>query len=1088
MTRSVRPQPTGTIRKTVSPLRTRVEGLEDRVKPATLNYDAATDLLTFTADAGDTDNVAVTAPGANQVVIVVANGDTLTLTGDATLANGFVLNGAADTVTIDTGTSAVANFKLNLGDANDTIAFSLAAAANNVANVSIDGEANADTATIGTTTVTGNLAVAVESINSTGTATVGAGAGNSITLTADTITDGNAAGVNFVAATGTLTITKSNANATNVDLDTTVGSLNATAATGNIVIDETDGLTVTAANANGAGGAVTVTSATGNITVVTVNASTTATLTATAGSILDDDTATVIAAASAVLAAGNGTIGTLLNFMETTVDNLTTTSLAANGSQFITETNGLTELNLNAGSGNVALNSPGGAILSADSAVDVTAASASLVANVGSIGSTSTAAGNAVETSVATLTAVAFNGSVFVRETDAITLSAVNASGAGNDVSVLNVTGDITVATVLADDDVSLTATAGSILDDGAATIITGDVVPLAAGANIGQPGATAQIDTAAASITASVTTAAFVATPGIWIGDSDAVTITTANTADGSVVLDAGGTMTIDTVTAGGTGRNVRLRTLGAGDIAFGAAGSVSAAGDAVRLEAAGAITASGTAVKVTAASLAATAGNGIATVGDPLTTAVTNLAASSGTNGIFVANTGALTIATVGPLFGGTVIGVSAVGAGGAAAVTASSPLTVAANVATTGTITLTATDSAAAGDDLTINSGVIVTSTGANVILNAGDNVSIPAGATVNAANTLTINADQPADPDVGTGSTVTIAGDLNAASATINGGADADTFNVTADSVAPITPIAVFGGAPSAPPGDTLNYTGPSPATKSVIGPGIGVISAAGVGNVAFADVETVAATGTIVFSNVINLSLIAGGQDGNPNQVVLQLDATGAFFQVLVDTNTNDNGGVSNPLLFAQQPTAGTLAATVIGGTDADTLVLRANASGALPQLTNVAAGSHSNAAFTHANAAAFVNSAGNENVGLHFDGGASADTLRIELGASESVAYFSDTVDTANSGVVSIAGDLNLSFENLAPLVVVGAGGAYLVDASANASLTTMNITNSGGAADGVSTVDGNGTFEDTDFSGFATVTVRSGPGVDTIP
>ena len=45
--------------------------------------------------------------------------------------------------------------------------------------------------------------------------------------------------------------------------------------------------------------------------------------------------------------------------------------------------------------------------------------------------------------------------------------------------------------------------------------------------------------------------------------------------------------------------------------------------------------------------------------------------------------------------------------------------------------GTLTATATDNAAAGDDLTVAAGATVRSTGGNVILQAGDNLTLGAG---------------------------------------------------------------------------------------------------------------------------------------------------------------------------------------------------------------------------------------------------------------------------------------------------------------------------------------------------------------------
>src|SRR6266542_1751489 len=69
-------------RATVLPYRPHVEPLEDRWLPAVVTYTSATALLDFTADAGDTDAVTVTAPTANQVVIQVGNGDAIVLAGE----------------------------------------------------------------------------------------------------------------------------------------------------------------------------------------------------------------------------------------------------------------------------------------------------------------------------------------------------------------------------------------------------------------------------------------------------------------------------------------------------------------------------------------------------------------------------------------------------------------------------------------------------------------------------------------------------------------------------------------------------------------------------------------------------------------------------------------------------------------------------------------------------------------------------------------------------------------------------------------------------------------------------------------------
>src|SRR4029450_5378496 len=103
----------------------------------------------------------------------------------------------------------------------------------------------------------------------------------------------------------------------------------------------------------------------------------------------------------------------------------------------------------------------------------------------------------------------------------------------------------------------------------------------------------------------------------------------------------------------------------------------------------------------------------------------------------------------------------------------ITNASPFIVAAHVVSVGAITLTATDSALAGDDLTVNAGITVQSTGASVTLHAGDNAPIGgAGTLLSAATTLTINIDF-GNADGGSGGTLNLpaAADIDAASAAL-----------------------------------------------------------------------------------------------------------------------------------------------------------------------------------------------------------------------------------------------------------------------------------------------------------------------------
>lgn len=335
------------------------------------------------------------------------------------------------------------------------------------------------------------------------------------------------------------------------------------------------------------------------------------------------------------------------------------------------------------------------------------------------------------------------------------------------------------------------------------------------------------------------------------------------------------------------------------------------------------------GAATDVTAVSLAMLAHSGIGS-GDALETTVSTLAAdNTEANDILVDNVGGLTIGTVGSLAG--VDNTDPLNTpAGLIAISTTSPITVDDDVTADGSITLTALDSAAIGDDLTVagqdtagTNAVEIVSNYGPVTLNAGDDLTIPgasagtvvaaaafvpiiqAGALTSGANDIFINVDNAAtrvgaDPDVGTGADVFV-GDqtlfIDDATATgpfssfvnaaiIAGGDDNDLFelfpqeDVSGRTGAPIVldgSPPVFGDA-GVPPGDTLlpNFTSlSSPPPTLLIGP------AAGSGQYSFApgverpigyvSIETVDSTDP--FHLALDLDVTGGGAD-----VLMQLDA------------------------------------------------------------------------------------------------------------------------------------------------------------------------------------------------------------------
>ncbi|QEG33135.1 choice-of-anchor Q domain-containing protein [Bythopirellula goksoeyrii] len=195
---------------------------------------------------------------------------------------------------------------------------------------------------------------------------------------------------------------------------------------------------------------------------------------------------------------------------------------------------------------------------------------------------------------------------------------------------------------------------------------------------------------------------------------------------------------------------------------------------------------------IKVEAQSIVLEAGEGVGTAANAIETATQELFTLNTLSGtIHVVNLGAL-----------EVTGLEAVGA---AIIEATSPLTISGNITVGADSTFTATDSSAAGDDLTIASGVTIDANGSELTFNAGDNFDFAAGASIIDGANVTVNVDTPdADaPDVG--SSVTVLGTITAMQLTLNGGEDEDSFLIV-PSVD--TPIQVNGGNPTTAPGDRL----------------------------------------------------------------------------------------------------------------------------------------------------------------------------------------------------------------------------------------------------------------------------------------
>ncbi|WP_278469021.1 choice-of-anchor D domain-containing protein [Gimesia maris] len=470
---------------------------------------------------------------------------------------------------------------------------------------------------------------------------------------------------------------------------------------------------------------------------------------------------------------------------------------------------------------------------------------------------------------------------------------------------------------------------------------------------------------------------------------------------------------------------------------------------------------------------------GSGVSGGANDIDLAVSRVAAVATTGNIVLINTGALELGTVNGLVG--------LDAGDRVLVTTASPLTVASNVTGAGNVTLTSTDAGGAGDNLTINGGgVLVESTGADVILNSGDDFLLTAGGTVRASTTIEINVDPITD---GTGATVDLLGNVDATQTTINGGDDADTFNILPTDDSPIT---VNGGLPTFPgPGDVLNMD-----FSAISNPLLTLGAAPGSGTFDFpSDTEQ-----TVDYTGIENVNTSTGGYhlvlnmltSGFQNTVADTIDATvdATDTDLLLDINGGNffTGAVADILSF-----------TTIGSTDNETLNINENANGVLPFFQGAAPATipGSNGSHLNASAQTFLNAefAGAapftvDDITIHYDGGLGTDTLNVNFTSDHNTGYFSDTDDglgSGNIGAATTAGadiDLGLSFARLEGVGINGtATGGLRVDASSTPLTDRISISDVGANNDGFSLIDGNMQFTDLQFSGFNELQVFSGTG-----
>lgn len=636
-------------------------------------------------------------------------------------------NGSLDTTANSLDVSVTAAGLINLNEAN-AVTLTAIDTANGAITISAAGTITATNVTsttddnandIAITATTGNIEVGTISAGATdGDVTLLATTGAILDDVLDTTTDVTGDVVTLTAATG---IGESGGNGS---LDTAANSLDVSATgVGLINLNELNAVTLTAVDtANGAitvlaAGTITIT----NVTSTTDNNNNDIVITASTGDV-------VVGVVNAGLNNGDVTITATLGAI---TDNTTDSSTDVTGDVVtLTAATGVGE---SAGNGTLDTQAR---------SLDVSVTSAGLI--------------NLAEFDLVTLTAVdTADGPITITANGTITATSVvsTTDAEANDISLTATSGDVALGVVRVGPvntdatagDVTIQATNGAISDIGSDTTtdVQGDVVSLTASGDIGQTG-NAHVDTRANSLVLSSNSSSVNGTHGTWINEFNAVTVTSASTTDGVIVITSAGTMTVTSVTAGNTvngARDVNLVT-STGNVLLDSVSTSGANASIVRISAAGGIVDNNGGLPNIASNgalLRAVSGIGSA---DALETTVSNLSASNTTSGnILITNTGGLTITSL-STFSDTLAGVTEAAAGNIV-IRALSPLTVNSTVLNSGggNITL-ASEGNLTTDDLTLAANVTATGGTGSINLYAGGDILQTSG-TVSAASTGPVN---------------------------------------------------------------------------------------------------------------------------------------------------------------------------------------------------------------------------------------------------------------------------------------------------------------------------------------------------------
>jgi len=291
----------------------------------------------------------------------------------------------------------------------------------------------------------------------------------------------------------------------------------------------------------------------------------------------------------------------------------------------------------------------------------------------------------------------------------------------------------------------------------------------------------------------------------------------------------------------------------------------------------------------------------------------------------------------------------------------------------------------------------------------------------------------------------------------------GGEGEDTFRVVQAGLPATGTLNLFGGDPTTLPGDRLIYDGNG--VNTVLGPDSGTITAAGFRDVEYSGMEQVEAGAGFELESVIDLTLIPGGEDGEPNQLTARLDATGTLLLLFFDP---DGPGPAPEILLLSQPLANVDQLTLQGTDDDDTLTVD------------------------------FANGSPVPSGGIAFDGGNGFDALEVinYFGVDTlTVDHFFSPVGGPFSGSVQVGSMAPLiTFADIEPLALAGDAADVVINLPAGvnpdvliADDTAINFPGNGLDLANTSAIGGS-TFEYTSFTNPTnSLTVNGNISADTI-